>query len=203
MKLTKFYIIFFFILIPVSYGLNFPIRTTFVWIILGFIIFSFFCDDKNEVNRFLTSLPVKRRQIVFARYIYFLILSAGFSGYIGTIDYFAYQGLPFLERNPISFFGAFELFTITSLLLAVSIPIFYYFRNFNKAITAYFILLFIGAFSFGVAQGNPYLTFDDQLKQKIHQLIDVQPYLILTVLSLGSLFISYLLSTWLFTKRDI
>ncbi|MFD2044865.1 ABC-2 transporter permease [Ornithinibacillus salinisoli] len=203
LQLTKVYIIFFIFLIPFTYGMNVPITGINIWILLSFIFLSFYSDSRNEVNRYLISVPIFRKHIVFVRYIFFFILTSGFTLYLWLIDHLANQGLPFLGNSPLTGSSILWLFALTCIIVSLSLPILYYIKSFHRAMAVLMTLVFFSALFYGIIVGNPLITWDESIKHFADNLSHIQLFVSLTALSLIFLYLSYKLSAWIFMKRDL
>ncbi|PAV30948.1 hypothetical protein CIL05_04330 [Virgibacillus profundi] len=202
-QLNLIYIIFLILFIPLSFVMNMPSTSLYIGTILGFIFNAFYYDSKNHVNRFTASLPFRKKYIVLGKYVFFLIVTSAFLLYVWLIDKIARFGLPYLESKPMDWFIVLLIFTSIAMMLSISIPIYYVFQSYIKAFLIQIILLFSIIFGIVIIIGNPYIQVSDKIIRFILDIIDLQPVLILIGFSLGSLYLSYRLASWIYVKKDI
>ncbi|WP_404454574.1 ABC-2 transporter permease [Oceanobacillus kapialis] len=188
-------------LIPLFYVMEVDQHYLYYGIMIGFLFNLFYYDHRNHVNRFIGSLPVKLRNVVWARYITMFLILVCFILYVRLVDSLAHYGLPYLEFQPMTALEIMILFTSISITIAVSMPIYYLVKTFMKAIGIQMGLLLFSTFTFAIMIGNDYITFYEPLLLGVFKLIDIQPYLMLTLISLLFLYLSFLLSAWIYTKK--
>ncbi len=182
--------------------MNVPSIGITIWIISGFIPLVFFLDSQNNVNRFLVSMPIQRKQLVLARYLFLLSITLGAMLFLWLFDAVAYQRLPYLILQSMTGFEILQLFIVNSLLLSIYIPFFYYFRNFTRAVTFFMLSAVFFIYSYAVITGNPLISFDDPIRDFLINITNGQSIYLL-IFSGIVLYLSFRLSFWLFTKKDI
>ncbi|RDW15594.1 ABC-2 transporter permease [Oceanobacillus chungangensis] len=189
------------IFIPIAYILNISSIFLYIGFMFGFIFYAFYYDGKNHANRFIKSLPIKLRHVVLARHLFQLGLSIIVLIYLSIIDALVHHYLPYFSYQPISWITVLILFALTSFISAVSYPIYYYFQSFTTAVAVQIGSLTILASLTGIAlnlfhvQLEPFIFF-------ILDLIEFQPTLIIILFSIGCLFLSYLLSSWIYARKE-
>jgi|SRR5690625_2386120 len=179
------FIIYFFQLPGLSLA---PYTTMFIL----FFVNSFYNDKKSRVNQFLISLPVKRNHLVAARYLFFLFACT----LILFLDQIVFQvksvsGITFLF-----------MFTLLSMTVAASIPVYYLFDSIWQSGLVHFIILFVGSFAFFFVTVSPYDMFDQLILFALN-VISIQPVIVLLLVSAFCLYGSYLLSSFIFSRKDI
>lgn len=133
-----------FLFIGLTYVVNLP--PTFVFIICFFGVFSsvFLYDDKNNVNLFLKSLPVKVKSIVLARYLYsvlliilILLMQTGVMALFSSL----YSKTHYMY----SLRDIIVLFCIGCIIIALCIPVFSKVRSAQTAMGIMLILFGVGS----------------------------------------------------------
>lgn len=166
------------------------------YILLFASYYPFYTDFHNEMNRFMVSLPISRKQIILSRYLAILILMFFTIALHFLIDYTL--SLIFLEARPFSFQPLVLLFTLSFIIILVSIilPVYYYARSFLRGFSINFYLLMLGMIiSFGLVNSvDP---------SKLLNSLSLNPYLLLITLSALCLAISYRLSVFIFSRKDL
>ena len=133
-----------FLFIGLTYVVTLP--PTFVFIICFFGFFSsvFLYDDKNNVNLFLKSLPVKVKSIVLARYLYsvlliilILLMQTGVMALFSSL----YSETHYMY----SLRDIIVLFCIGCIIIALCIPVFSKVRSAQTAMGIMLILFGVGS----------------------------------------------------------
>lgn len=185
----------------ITYVLNMPYLLTYLFVIFFFHAFIFYLDHKANINRFLISLPVRKSNIVLTRYIFLIIcFIVILVGHV-IIDQVAHYGLPYLETSPVNGLTATWLMAMLIGSVAISLPIYYAVKSPNIAAFIQAMLLIGGTYSYVVIKDNPYIDLSKTFTYFL-KFIDIQPYLIPIAFSLVCIPLSYLLSVWLFEKRE-
>ncbi|WP_042222286.1 ABC-2 transporter permease [Oceanobacillus manasiensis] len=188
-------------LIPVFYVIELSDIYFFFAIILGFLFSLFYSDNLNNVNRFIGSLPVKLHHIVLSRYASLLLFVIGFLLYVWLVDSLAHYGSPYLASQQIDSISMTILFTTICIIVSISFPIYYYVESFNKAFFFQIIFLLFSSFTFAIFQGNELISFHEPFLKWLFDVIAFQPIVILIVISFVFLYLSYLLSAKIYTKK--
>lgn len=197
---TSIYFMLFFI--PIVYVLDMSITFPAIFTLMYFAYGSFYVDHKFRMNRFVVSLPISKNAIVFARYTFVYTCLLIVLAYQWLVDFMAHLGLPYLSGAPIDSITFFLLMMGASIILALSLPIFYIFSSFTIAISVNITLFFLLAISFGILVSGTFLNVDRYILF-IFDVIDIQPHVISSAVSLLALYLSYLLSVWIFKRKDI
>ncbi|AXI10113.1 hypothetical protein CV093_15700 [Oceanobacillus sp. 143] len=201
-QLNLMSIILVIILIPAAYVLNISSSFLYIAMAFGFIFNAFYYDGKNHVNRFIKSLPIKPKHVVLGRYLLLFCISIILLIYLSIIDSIAQQHLPYLSFQPLTWIILLGLFAITSIISAISYPIYYAIQSFTIAIGVIIGVIALTASVIGIVLN----LFHAQLEQFIIfilNFIQFQPALIIILFSMGCLFLSYLLSSWIYARKDI
>ncbi|MCG3420250.1 ABC-2 transporter permease [Oceanobacillus jordanicus] len=199
--INSFYYGFNALLIPLFYVMGFTESYFFFVIMIHFLFNLFYFDHRNHVNRFISSLPVKLHHVVLSRHLYLLLFLIGFLLYVWLVDSIASKGLPYLTSQPIDALSITLLFTTICIVVSLSMPIYYLVTSFNKAFVIQMGLLVFSTFAFSVTLGNDLITFHEPILSWFSNLIEIQPIIILVAISLVFLYLSYLLSAWIYTKK--
>lgn len=202
-QLNIIYLIFIILFIPFSYVMDMPSTFIFIGAMLGFLFNAFYYDSKNHVNRFTASLPFRKKYVVLGKYVFFLIVTAGFLLYLWLVDTIAHYGLPYLESQPLHWFLVLLIFASIAIMLSISIPIYYLIQSYMKAFFVQIVLLFSIAFGIVIIIANPLIQVNDSIIRFILDIIVLQPVLIVVGFSFISLYLSYRLSTWIYIRKDI
>lgn len=125
------------------YLIQIPPVTLFIITLLAMMVGVFYYDDKNKMNRFIVSLPVKKSQMIQSRYVYFLILA---------FMMLVFQSIVMvLSSNLVSYYqygwrDFIVVFCIGGLIISVGIPIYYFVRKFLVATGIILFIYFIVSF---------------------------------------------------------
>jgi|SRR5690625_2561076 len=149
------FILFAFLFILALYTLGLKTPTGFWFINLLIVLFAtiFYSDHKNSVNRFLISLPIQKRNIILSRFIYICLISTLFLLFVWLVDVL-YQ---LQQINWVTFLISF---TLLSIIIAISFPIYYAISTFWVAVFTQFVFLLIGSLLFTFIMDSPYIRFD-------------------------------------------
>lgn len=188
------------ILIPVFY-LFFP-STLFIYIAYFYsVIWGLaYYDQQDRVNIFLASLPVKKQQIVLARYLFSIISGAAIGIYCYGIDNIV-RLFRDVDAPPLTLETLFVTFCIGVILIAFGTPFFFRF-SFNAAFGAQIIA---GMVLFTILT----LIARYVMLHEIYWIIDAAIFIFehftisIGVFALVSIIISYFLSRTLFINRDL
>lgn len=163
----------------------------------GLVFNVFFYDNKNHITRFISSLPVNKKAIVFGRYLFLLFAIVIILFYQWLIDSIAHNGLSYLDAEPITPAKIGLIFLSISVTAAIAIPAFYFFESIMKATIFLFILLFVVAFSMAVI--SELINFIPSVTDTLNQM----PVFIPVLSALICLYASFKLSSWIFARKDI
>lgn len=180
--------------------------------IVGFFSFSFyvyFYDEKNDVNRFLSSIPVPRKVIVQSRYVYCMLINSFLIlfqwGFMTLLS-------PLLTENHYvyNWRDMIVLFSIGSIIIAISIPIINRFRSIYYGVGIIFALFAIGTFKImdeliNVLNMNDVIDFnklDAGYVLLVEKYFPFQPYVTLLIFIGVLLYLSMKISIHKFQKKD-
>lgn len=194
--------------IPLIY--IFQVSPLFIYsgIILGVIFNLFYYDSHNQVNRYMVSLPISKKQIVMARYAFLLTVMVFYLLYTWIIDALAHRLIPNLDilpdlmYAPISLRSAMMTFSVIMLIMTVVVPIYYFCQSFITSLLVQGGLLIIGFIGFAYLFSK---LPESTLKSiaNIAKWIYTNPTPFTIMFSIVTLAISYPLSLWIFTRKDI
>lgn len=185
------------IIIPyVFYFTHLPQIPFSTYIVLLYILLSapFKMDKDRQIDRFMISLPISKRKIVFARYIELTISSA-----IGTTLILLLEALGHQNPAAKSMITIFIFSTFVCTVIALALPAFYFFDKMWKAIISHIILFIAGSIIFFIVAFSSYLDWPVDI---ILSIVDLNPYIILTLFSLILLGTSYFMSCSIYAKKD-
>jgi len=198
------------VFIFISYLVTIPPTLIFL-LSTSAIVFSVYShDDKSSVNRFLLSMPIVKKDIVKGRYLYSVTIA------IGTVF------IQLIMMNIISFFFETNLYMYTwqdvmtligmaGVMIAIFLPILYLFRSITNAM--FFICFLIGVGTVllmneleHVLPFTNTIVFND-IDAGFVLLVDryfpTPAYIVLILFSSLLVYLSLLLSIYLFKQRDV
>ncbi|MBO8170272.1 MAG: ABC-2 transporter permease [Bacillaceae bacterium] len=162
-------------------------------------------DDKSKSDILLNSLPVRRNQIVLAKYLSFLIAS------IFHIIVFALLGwvinqLGLWQMEPVTWLHILIALLNLSLLNGIYLPVYFRFGYIKSRILQF--VVFFTIFSLGTGLGN-YLSTNPQTVESINHLArrflswpDGLQVLMTLLIVMSILLVSFLLSAYFYGKRE-
>lgn len=174
---------------------NIPMSTYTILFMLLFA-YTFYYERINHVNRTIISLPIKRNHSVLGRYISLFMICSFYLLYIWLLDSMFFHSI-ILNGYLVLF-----IFTVLSITIAVSIPIYYFFQSIWVSIFVQFTVLFVGSLSFIFMMINPFIHFDPFISFVL-DIIFIAPITVSMIISFLFLYVSYLLSCWIFAKKDL
>lgn len=119
--------------IPLSYLLSASISFLGYGLIIGFLAGIYYYDKQSEINRYLVSLPVTRKQIILARYLFCLLVTVSFYLYMFILDFLffeyfyemIYGSVPMgLMNNPMSLSSLYIYLGGAIILLSIYLPVY-------------------------------------------------------------------------------
>lgn len=194
--------LFFLFFVPMGYVMNLPPLMIVLTVLFLIMANAFYYEHKNKINIFFKSLPVKAKEIVFAKYVVLYIVVAILVIYLWIVDALAHKGLPYLDGPPLSSLKIGLILLSSSFFFSVSAPAFYFIRSFMKAATFIVFLLAFLAFGFAITIGNERFPVADYFLFGLFYLLDFQPLLVSSLISLICVTASYFTSTFIFMKKD-
>ncbi|RLL46745.1 ABC-2 transporter permease [Oceanobacillus piezotolerans] len=168
-----------------------PFSFLYPWTMMAITFSTFYMDQKNHSDYVLRSLPVSTNDIVLTRYLFIFVLNIVLCLYMWLLDSFQWT-------SQLNGDAVLSLYTFTSLLIAVTLPLYYMLQRSGLAlflhclssIGLFFIIVFMAA---GL---QPMIDF-------FHPVIYFQPVLFCFVFSIACFCLSYHLSRWIYSKKDI
>lgn len=125
LKISSLYILLFALFILLTYLFHVNSMGINMTVILGFLILLFYFDYQHHVLRSLVSMPINRKQIVRARYVFLYSLTIVFMLFIWLVDSIAFNNLYLGTFTYLTAKDIVHYFVMVTLLLAVYLPIFY------------------------------------------------------------------------------
>lgn len=203
--INRNYLLMILFLIPYLYVMNISPAASFVGLQIGLLIGSFYCDQQAGINQFLVSLPVSRREIIRARYLFAALFAFLTLAYLVLIDQLAHRFLPYFEYPPVSGRTAFIFVCVSLVIYALSFPIYFRFSYILALVVQ--VLLFIllpGAFFLALkllVKGDAPWLFHGA--GRIFASFSDHPFLIAPPAALASYLLSLFLSQRIFMKKDL
>ena len=199
------------ILIPIGYVFTLPPFHISLGVLLPVLFIGvFYSDHRSRINRYMVSLPVSRKSIVFSRYISMLLV------WIGTVLYQLIIGNLIARFVPydVFTFGWKEIVTLLCLgliMLAFFVPLFFLFKSFVLPIiiiaVCYFTVFFYSLDALvNISEMENEIIFnylDMWIVPLVESIITVQPYLILPILSVGLFYVSIALSKLVINRNEV
>lgn len=204
--INRFYFLIIFLALPVFYVMDLSPLFMFAGMMLGGLFNVFYYEGHNHVNRFISSMPIKKEITVIGRYIFLQLVILFFILYLWVVDIVSHYGLPYISYQPLTLFSLILTITFINIIIAISIPIYYFFQSFMKSLLFQGALFIMFVVSFIIIVRNFDLLsihFIASALTMIESLLSVQPYLVPILFSIVCLFLSYKLSVRIFTKKDI
>lgn len=163
---------------------------TYLFLFMYFIAISFYSDQLTHINRILISTPIKRNYIVLARYLFIFLNYTVF--YIVDFTLFHQESMTLFLLK----------YTALCLMISISLPIYYLFHSIWIRVVVHFAVLALSTFVFILLLINPKNMFDFLIFVTL-EFIDFQQVLALFTFSGIFLYVSYILSCFIFSKKDI
>ncbi|MDY0409039.1 ABC-2 transporter permease [Virgibacillus soli] len=212
--LNKIYFFFILIGVPILYIFQYIPTTMFIVMTLGLVFNVFFYEDRNHVTRAIISMPVSTSQAVVARYIFITLTAVCNMMYFAASSSIIKHYPNIIVGNPASFQpltisqGILTLH-ITFILLAISLPFYYYFQSAYKSLIIQGIVVFLSTLAFIIFINSRALgvlaNIPDWFIAKVMFFVE-NPNITIGfgfVISIACLYLSYIISFRFFTKRDI
>ncbi|HLR70061.1 MAG TPA: ABC-2 transporter permease [Pseudogracilibacillus sp.] len=198
------------VFIFISYLVTIPPTVIFLLSTFAIVFSAYSHDDKNSVNRFLLSMPIVKEDIVKSRYVYSVTIA------IGTLL------IQLIMMNIISFFFETNLYMYTwqdvmtligmvGVMIAIFSPILYLFRSITNAM--FFICFLIGVGTVllmneleRVLPFTNTIVFNDidaGFALLVERYFPAPAYIVFILFSSLLMYLSFLLSIYLFKQRDV
>lgn len=179
---------------------NFSVAFFIPFIAVMISITTFNYDDFNKWDAYAISLPVSRKQIVAAKYLFTLltVLASALIGALLSLLIIALKGTDFLWQE-----FSFEMLVSTGAILVVLAIIypFIYKYGAEKGRMFFFLMMFVGSIAFGgiaLLLQNITISFPQDV---IHFFQQMLPY-VAPILVLVTLYCSYLISCHVYLKKE-
>ena len=198
------------LLIVLPVGLGLPQEFMFFLLIAGFIIHLYYYDNKDLVNYFLVSLPIKKGTVVKSRYL--SILCTAIMVMISQWIFHLLAHAAYLNEwfYPVYIFRWQDFVALLSLFLIISsilLPLFYMFRSFTTIIIIQVVVMVVGMVAFlasilGEAQSfyinNQSVFVAEWMESNLSQ-----PYLILPIIGILLYYLSMHASKQLMKRKVV
>ena len=201
-KLSIIYILLFTIFISKNepIGLTIGILSVTYMLALG----SSALEDKNNSDKMLISLPIKRQIIVMSKYVsvyvfaFFAIIVCFLIYFIASLFYPSFI-------QPITMEGLMAAIISITLFSSVSYPLIFkygYMKSKMANLIVFFVLVFGGSELVNYSSQNNKLTLNQNILTNFNNRTDVEILIILMVPLALILIISYFLSLTFYNKRE-
>lgn len=193
----KFLFVFALLFPLVLYAIQLPTPSVYVFsLIFIFLIASAFHLEKlNKANRTWVSLPIKRSHFVLGRYIFIFATCTLYLLYLWFIN-------SLFSKDQMSVLLILLAFIVIVIAIAFSLPVYYAFQSVWKSIIVHYLLLMIGSLAFVFTFADPFNWFEPFILLVLN-VIDFQPFVVVTVFLIVLTYFSYVLSCHLFKTKDI
>lgn len=212
-------LILYILIFGITFGLKSPIGTySFLGIMLPylFILLILGYNDKYNINKFICSLPVKRKDILksqfislYVYYIFSILVSTGIVYIASSLNIFNEFIFPNLTIILLQIL-------VLTILMSIYIPLYYKFGMNKMRIVQFFIVfftIFAGQFIFSIISyindNTKSATLDPFLRNiyNIIQYINNSPsyilYILLILLNILIIYIGYTFSKLCFNNKDL
>ncbi|MBM7554308.1 ABC-2 transporter permease [Thalassobacillus pellis] len=193
------------VFIPGAYVMNLSPVFIYAGLMLGLVVNLFYCDDKSKANQFMVSLPVDRKSLVTARFLFSFLAILIFLAYTVLIDQIAHLWLAYFSYSPITVSTALLALGAVLILSSLSFPI-YYKLSFMKALTANIIIMVVTPVALITAGSLLYHREEAIIKKLVDTVISIvqnQPVVIGGLVILLTVIGSYQLSKRIYTHKDL
>jgi len=194
--MLKLYLILVIFLLPLLHAGDFGDIGVYIYLLLFATYFTFYIDSQKAVNRFMVSLPLSRKSIIASRYLVIISVLVGTLLLHYLSDFLLQIIFPQLIFTEVDGLMIFFLLGFLFIHLSVNLPIYYLTKSFLLAFSINFYLS-IMAMIVAYAIVNS-IALSEFLKG-----LPVNPYLLLAFISISSLYMSYRLSVFIFSKKDL
>ncbi|HLS34811.1 MAG TPA: ABC-2 transporter permease [Bacillota bacterium] len=168
----------------------------YLFVVSFLAFYLFYSDSQRRVDQFLVSLPVSRKRLVLSRYIVMIGYTLLVLVCHILIDSFFHVFESALYTPRLDSLTVALIIMFISLLIAITVPIYYIFRSYIVAGTICFIvLLFTMMVSFGIINSI-------DVHQKLRDLF-IPAQIPLILIAMLSLYVSYTLSSFVFKRKDL
>lgn len=191
------------LMLPLSYVINVSGMPVMVGIMLGFVIGLFYYDNQSGMHKFVVSLPITRKEVIHAKYMYSIIFMFLAFLYYYFVDQIAHMVLNYLDHEPLTFTSWFMFYLITLMVITFYIP-FYVKFTFMFAFIFQIISMVIGPVV--LAGFVIWLDVKTNILDYINSFIMIiknRPFLVMIPSTIVVIFISWFISLRIFLKKDL
>lgn len=195
------------IMLPLSYIINVGGVPVMTGVMFGYVIGLFYYDNQSGINKFVVSLPITRKDVINAKYVYSIIFMFVVFLYFFLVDKIAHMYLNYLNYEPINFSALLSFYLVTLMIIAIYIP-FYIKFSFMTAFLFQLISMMVGPIAFfGLLNwiGTRTNIFDyiEDFVLSFVMFIQKNPFVVFVPLTIILLFISWFISQRIFMKKDL
>ena len=196
--INKSYLWFMFVFFMIFYAFKFSSQMALMFIAMGVIINSFYYDEKSKAEIYYASLPMKRNNMVLAKYLFIILFFISTALLIFLVDFSLYELLSdYLGRNRLNVVYLAATLFIILLLTAMLLPFLYQF-GLMKGIV-YFGLFFTIVFSLLMLKKGTFETASDL----VMKLFSYNPIAIPFAFIIVLMTVSYFISIMIYRKKDL
>lgn len=196
LSMNKIYFIAVLFLLPILHAGDAGNIGIYSYMLLFSTYYPFYTEFHNKMNRFMVSLPVSRKRIVFIRYVTIILLLFTTVAMHFFIDFLLSRVFPKVEFTSIDPLMLPFIVLFLSILISIILPIYFQAKSFILGFSVNFcVLLFAMIVGFGIVNSIDVPVF---LKR-----LSVSPFILLLTVSGLSLYASYRISVHIFSKKDL
>ncbi|MDL4841093.1 ABC-2 transporter permease [Aquibacillus rhizosphaerae] len=201
-------LLFLFIVLPLL--AMFQPETGILALVIGFAIHLFYYDGKSSVNRYIVSLPIKKSTVIRGRYLFILIITIVLMSVQWFVHFLFVYTNSIIEPYLFQWQDMVILLSISLILFALAIPMYYLFRSFMVVVTVQFVIFGVGAMAFsnllleskfGDSMGFYIDNKTMFLASWLENTITIQPYMLVSVGAFVCYFLSMKLSEWILIRK--
>lgn len=195
----------------IAHLISLPPYFLFTVATLSTVITMFYIDYRDHVQRFFTSLPIERKNVVWSRYV---------TAICTLVSFLMLQvGTMLLMKNAMPdrlyFFYDWQdiiiVFCIGVLIIACTIPFFHLFKSFYVSIIFIVFIFFTVVFQIvfrlfsimGLEDRIELYQLDEGYQLLVEKYVPGQPYVTLLVATILLFIGSYFLSLYLFRRKEL
>lgn len=192
------YLWFMLVFFIIFYTFKFSSQMALMFIAMGVIINSFYYDEKSKAEIYYASLPMKRSNMVLAKYLFIILFFFSTALFIFVLDFSLHELLSdYLGRNRLNGVYLSAILLIILLFTAMLLPFLYKF-GLMKGIV-YFGLFFTIVFSLLMLKKGIFEVASDM----VMKMFSYNPIAIPFALTIVLMTVSYFISIMIYRKKDL
>lgn len=174
----------------------FESTNTYFYSFIFMIVYAFlFMQDRQaNIMQTIISLPIKKSHIIISRYISLYSASLIFLGINFFVD-------TVIEQHAFHLINVYLLLIAVTIAIAVTTPIYYYFKSTWASVIVQYALILIGVFATVFVFADPFDWFAPFIIG-LFNFIELQPLLVIGGFLIILMIVSIRVSTYLFKTRD-